>query len=521
MTLLRPPKKPTAWLIVLLITSAPPALAFNRETCYASIVQQLSNGTLRPDSDLFYRSGNGAPMSTPSNPVLTLPGCRALCGGTNWYVDIGPRLSTWLIPVLLLISNMDVSPLDKRRYLMLLHLLGDPIDSLWSLLVKVEAWSRCYASATGKRSRVGARGTRDVATVLGALEEVLEPGAHPGEFFDALVGAGRRRRRRRLTPGAYERLLSSTACELADSRTDELLRTFFAVALYLYQLVAAFVTVVGGGNTSPPGGRIGTAMFMTWLVPAILVSNAVSGFASRRTCFRVLDRFVRDLADGDGLLAKLREASPQSKRYRNLREYHDAQSWSGAVYTYRPEKQRLFRGGPTDYSLGLLLLLAVLPVFISTVVSTIILWDTPPVGINCRNFMVFGISLAWFLSPFITWLIYYTGLVTSKAHWYITIVKDTIIAIPSIVLIFLSSCGLFNSCWCWSGVYSLHDRAHVPLNVADQFQHNDRTIYPTLVGTCLALQFCVFAGMMWVGRRGLRFMRWSEAERQEECDRSR
>ena len=189
MTLPRPPKKPTAWLIVLLITSVPPAFAFNRDTCYASIIQQLSNGTLPPDSDLFYRSGNGAPMSTPSNPVLTLPGCQALCGGTTWYVDIGPRLSTWLIPVLLLISNIDVSPLDKRRYLMLLHLLGDPIDSLWSLLIKVEAWGRCYASAMGRRSREGARGTRDVATVLGALEEVLEPGAHPGEFFDALIGS--------------------------------------------------------------------------------------------------------------------------------------------------------------------------------------------------------------------------------------------------------------------------------------------------------------------------------------------
>ena len=55
-----------------------------------------SAGTLAPDLPAFSRYPNGAPLSMPTNPILTLPNCRTLCGcgDATRYTDIGPRLST-------------------------------------------------------------------------------------------------------------------------------------------------------------------------------------------------------------------------------------------------------------------------------------------------------------------------------------------------------------------------------------------------------------------------------------------
>lgn len=52
-----------------------------------------SAGTLALDLPAFSRFPNGAPLSTPTNPILTLPNCQT-GGDATRYTDIGPRLST-------------------------------------------------------------------------------------------------------------------------------------------------------------------------------------------------------------------------------------------------------------------------------------------------------------------------------------------------------------------------------------------------------------------------------------------
>lgn len=80
--------------------------------------------------------------------TLTLDGCKKLyVPEQTWYIDIGPRLSIWPIPILLLLANVELSPLNKRNFLSVLHLLGDPIDAIWSLLHKLDAWDRGSAFA--------------------------------------------------------------------------------------------------------------------------------------------------------------------------------------------------------------------------------------------------------------------------------------------------------------------------------------------------------------------------------------
>ncbi|ORY16971.1 hypothetical protein BCR34DRAFT_475538 [Clohesyomyces aquaticus] len=326
-------------------------------------------------------------MSNPDQPVLTLEGCNRMCGGSSfkWYKDRGPRLNTWLIPVILLLSNVEVSPLDKRRYLMIVHLVGDSTDSLWSLLTKLEAWSRCHSLARQQYPK-DRRRARNLGTVLGAIEELVGTHTNPLMVYEAITTKFALSKYQRISGDAIlELLVARTAQELSDSRTDERLRTLLATVLYVYQVLSAFLAILGGGNSSPPGGRIGTAMFLTWIVPSILLSNAMGTFTSSRTCFTVLERFFQDATGESDLWEQLQSLNGSNdsthstlKRLAAIDTFYDAQSFSGGIYTYRPQKRLKFSTGSNDRHPIRLLLLALSPIIVASFIGSVIIWHTPP-----------------------------------------------------------------------------------------------------------------------------------------------
>jgi hypothetical protein len=60
------------------------------------------------------------------------------------------------------------------------------------------------------------------------------------------------------------------------------------------------------------------------------------------------------------------------------------------------------------------------------------------------------------------------------------------------------------------------EKAHVDLNPDGSYFWNNKHVYPYWVSICLVLQLFVITGAMWfMGRRGLRVMRWNENERLE------
>ena len=482
---------------------------FNRKECYAQILNLVNNGTLSPNDEVFFRDNIGLPMFNPNNLTLTLSGCQKLCGPKQgWYPDIGPRLETGLFPILLLISNIELSPLDKRRFLAIVHLLGDPIDSIWSLIHKIDAWDRCYSLSEEQDAFCG-RCKRVIATVFAGFEEIEGPKITSPEYFDTL----------RKSSGLYQgkfREWRRTAGELADGRTDEFLRTCLATLLYICQVIATFDPDIGGGNTSPPGGRIGTTMFISWLVPAVLLSNVIGGFTSRRTCFDILSRFAERtnlsiFPPGPGESTLFPECAYLERTSKT--EYLKSLGWSGAIYSFRPWKTRYITCERDRRRTALILFLSISPICIGMAGAFIIM--TVPNGFDCRHIALIGIFLAWFVSAFITWLPYSLRFATGKYHWRFTLVKDALIAIPSIVVIFLSSCGLFNSCFCWSGFFFYGDSAHVSLSLNPFY---DNTFYPAIVGICLFLQLSVFVIITTTWRHGLKLMRWSERAKREQWE---
>lgn len=638
-----------------------------REKCLQRVSEKIKNNVTLNEN--WFWGSNG---KDEQYPVLTLLGCHQLCTGDGrWYFDAGQRIITWLLPVVLLVGNIDVSPLDKWRYFEVAHLLGDPIDSMWSLLAIVDAWSLCLFLAERELGVFLGLTRQQLGTILAAIGEIVGPEQDPFLCLrdlvfprdasqnegDALQDEGdsaqpmSTRNLKQPIQQSYEmpkqpgqgnittvngstdqdntgeesedantpeeRLISKTprACspkvikilkdsayEIADSRTDDIIRTIFAICLYILQVLAAFIAALGGGNSSPPGGRIGTAMLLTWLIPAILLSNSVGGFASRRSCFRVISKMTNNIRaeqKRQRLLLSLRrlQKQPQSQEQvqagqeplqRELQElvqflqetgeetqnvpipettlekkindketFFRDQRWRGGSDVYRPEKSHHFDTRSKKYS-WIIPLLSIGPVFISFIFGSAIIGMTPPYGFNCRSVMLISITSAWILSTLITYataklerlsarchryltsfthaieklgglntrghryLTFFTraieklGGLSTRDRWYFVFWKDLVVAVPSVLLVFFSSAGLFNTCDCWSFRISKKDDAHVPLNVTSEFENLDGKLYPTLVSLCLFLQFALFFGMYVVGRPGFKLMRWSERKRQME-----
>lgn len=486
--------------------------AFNRQECLARTLRLTSNGSLPLDDEAFFRDPAGQPLSHRDNLTLTMHGCEKLCGRRHgWYTDIGPRLSAWLIPILLLISNVELSPLDKRKFLAILHLLGDPLDSIWSLIHKIDSWDRCYDMADQYQGVC--EGCKQViATVFAGFEEIEGPLFTPDTRCNAFVS-------KRDLATHFEQW-RRTAVKLADSRTNEFPRTCLAILLYLYQLVAVFVNEVGGGNSSPPGGRIATGVLLSWLIPTALLSNAVGNFPSRRTCYDIIYDFAKQMNVSPGVSESGSVRSPPFSRLSRTctTGYFDALGWSGGIHSFRPWKSWYAKTGQGRLRAQVVFGLAFSPVCISMVGAFILLWVSLPVGLNCRHTWVIGISLAWLTSASLTRLSYSARLVTGKQHWYLVLTKDFLIAAPSLAIIFLSACGLFNSCYCWSGSFYYGENAHVLLNSDPIWNVMDHTVFPLIVGVCVALQLAMFSASLVVWRRGLKLFRWSERLKHQEWE---
>ena len=98
------------------------------------ILQSCAN-----DARLFKVNGG---LPTAQNVSLNHAGCVAIAGaGWTPYpgADIWLRLTTWKFPLLQLVGLFPRPPLSfSAECFVIVHLLGDPIDTVWHLLHKLE-----------------------------------------------------------------------------------------------------------------------------------------------------------------------------------------------------------------------------------------------------------------------------------------------------------------------------------------------------------------------------------------------
>jgi len=104
-------------------------------------ISMISNSSL-----FFHDSNDPLPSNDMTSPILTPSGCEKLCSAyARPPKNTVPRVIAWLLPIMLLVTNVHYAPIGWRTYLAVFLLMGDPIDSILSLLSILQGWNRCFA----------------------------------------------------------------------------------------------------------------------------------------------------------------------------------------------------------------------------------------------------------------------------------------------------------------------------------------------------------------------------------------
>lgn len=118
---------------------------FNR--CYDEEIKTFNVGS--QGSDLVCSRKDGSAILDPQGqPYATLKGCRSLCGdGYQLWPksETGLRILWYITPIFLLAARYAYAPIGiSNKIWTYIHLIGDPMDSLWSTLIRQEKARRNY-----------------------------------------------------------------------------------------------------------------------------------------------------------------------------------------------------------------------------------------------------------------------------------------------------------------------------------------------------------------------------------------
>ncbi|KAH8901699.1 hypothetical protein GQ53DRAFT_835371 [Thozetella sp. PMI_491] len=278
---------------------------------------------------------------------LTEPACERLCGDGFGYWQIQDtllRLFIWLVPTLVLLAHFHFAPLGLVNDLqVLIHVLGDPIDSMWSMLTRQEINRRFYQRAhiTGMESEAA------VAAIWSTYDELglTDPSNH---FFDALRAregnrvtggathpdpsparsatlrgttgiTGWLRRRTGLEPhprsgsrnGAnYEAhnirhlpdtvecfLIEVAAQHLQSNRNESVLTTLVAILGLVSGLGAAFVRTWIDQQNNQTAHTIAIVCLLFNFIPIVQISSQIGAFTSSTAAVHIIQNLRRHLTD--------------------------------------------------------------------------------------------------------------------------------------------------------------------------------------------------------------------------------
>ncbi|KAK5658470.1 hypothetical protein OQA88_1859 [Cercophora sp. LCS_1] len=373
---------------------------FDRDVCLNFAERLIQESVIRQDDRRIFAFDDVSKslLNEPTNMAVTYKGCELICGGPTYYVDSGPRFMTWILPIALLLTNIELSATDKWRYFSLAQVTGDPVDALWSLVHKLQTWNRIH-DISRARIRPIAGETHDqliarariVGAVLAGFEELVGSKANE-EYYDQIIDVLGARDARNWHH--WEK----AALELSDARTDAFSRTTFVIVLYILQVLSSFLPQLGGEPPTPPGGIIACAILLSYLVPTAILSNCIGAFTSRRIPFDILSRLIQSTApSGNG---SPRTAShligPEVNTWRTyFHEFH----YKGSNPTYRPSKSSTSTSTSESFLTPLLTgLFCILPILAGFAAAFPIFLYATPSGFGCRHIWLIIVVGLWLLS---------------------------------------------------------------------------------------------------------------------------
>jgi len=470
---------------------------------------------------------------------MPLSECYAICGpGYTRYPDstIIKRTVLWLIPVFMLVGNFQFPPLGPlNSFYIATHLLGDPIHTVYSLLVKLEVSRRIHAHWVNSPPPIREgelcgdekgreRALRDIATVNVLFDEwnYNAVGVYPKmrRSFDRLEGEKR---------ANFIAACREAAHKLSDSRVNDSLRTWIAVGGYIISVIGAYLKTLESGLSSRMAHALAFAILYSWLIPAVVLSATVGGFASTRAGRRVI-REIKDELRDDWTIADPADVTylsivrlplsdgPLLKDFTRLEESFN---FFGS-YSFRhnmslkfpsPSALETRRAHTWNRPNWFLLLLSCIPVIIATFHAVLLSWMHPPNSLGCRSLTQIAFCITWLLSALFTKLT--LKLFSGKYYFHLVIVKDLILAVMQVGFILAVIVGYYNSCLCWSNYFSLTRRGLAYLEVVQPKELADmvRIRWPVIVIVGLLAQGLILLIICLCSGKGLKIFERSEAEK--------
>lgn len=386
------------------------------------------------DPRLFYPLiRNNAGEVDRTRTLLTADACIQLnVKGDGWapYVksDVRQRVQLWKAPLIQLIAQMQLPPLGwKSNIFVIVHLIGDPWDTLWSLSHKIFLCHR-WADEWSSDEHWKAMGMvvlsydewgkgEEAHTTLLQVFRLREP-------IDEDVPLSHEEQEN------VRNACRDAAQSLSADRSSSFIPVTVAVMIFLGSIGTAFDknrSGVASINDSVTPHYIAFTALYFGILPAVFLSAIIGVSQDRGSIPHFLKQLQKDTQDRLLLKADL-----------------DAKTRlvSGGIYSWHPGKWRILMSDAGCWRQWLIAILSFVSILSGTMVAIYMSYTAPPTGFGCREIAS--------ISTFVLWMISAAFDIWVGPSGDLVFIKDLVFTLGILVYNIYSHLGLFNRCSCWT-----------------------------------------------------------------------
>jgi hypothetical protein len=406
----------------------------------------------------------------PDRPLLTLAGCEHFCGtGIQiWPAqDTLGRLVLWVLPVTVLIAHYHFGPLSVRgKIAVVAHLLGDPIDSLWSLLTRQEVYRRLYH----RSKKVEPKLADDIATIWAAYDEVGWQDASTHTLQKDIIS-----RLKKLTL-VQEFSIREAGSMLVSNHSESKLGTWISIFALSAALLGAYVRTWTANLNDQTAHTLAIVSLFFHCIALVKISGNIGAFTTssaplyvllnlrwklRNRCQRCAEPEIFPRPDFRATTPRIYIPPDQENSQTSLT--HDEksgqpmlQSWQGIAAGFgmnslwRPRKVLLIKSpnpGEDRGSVQLLLYSLAFTVIGSYLPAFFLSYFTNNFGFGCHDLAWTLILVTWILSMIADEILKHY-IKDMEKLWFWTRSKDFVIVLSIISAMLVSQIGPMNSCFC-------------------------------------------------------------------------
>jgi hypothetical protein len=370
----------------------------------------------------------------------------------------------------------------------LAHVLGDPIDYTYTRLSLIAAWEECLDLSRSQcgDDKPGDANARNIAIILMAFERVFDhvkDREQAERYFKAIVLDFRSPENETIGPKNYEDI----ARRFIVIQTRQLGPAIFSIGFYAWQVIGAFVPAIGS-NPTPSGGRVATALNLSWIIFKILFSNTVGEIALPAT----YESTIKGCLDSERpKFESLSEKIERSTFDQATEDCVGTTHYTGYCYSlawhYAEKNVPIGLRSKTRHrwrNPHLLRAFAHTPMFVA-IVSAVAVTSLAPTYFSVRHIFFFGVGIMYhIISPALT------SYLRPRLGLRAVLTKNAIMALFMTGLFIVNSCGLFyNNCL---GRATIFPKGHgVVIYSKRDFDRNDFILFPLITTLCITMQIFI------------------------------